>query len=114
LKNELQATCPDAKYRDGKQAVENAKKAFRLCGGRNWLCLDALAAAYAESGDFKQARTWQAMAVALAMANKSVLEKDRQEAHAHLELYKQGKPCREKPMTRPAAGNRYGEDSTGL
>ena len=31
----LYATCPDAKFRDGKKAVENAKKSQRLTGGAN-------------------------------------------------------------------------------
>ncbi len=90
----LYATCHDEKYRDGKKAVENAKKAYDSDGGENWHCVGALAAAYAESGDFDKAEVWGAKAVELAKADKSASDDDKSEASTCLELYKQGKPCR--------------------
>jgi len=91
----LQATCPNEKYRDGEKAVENASKASRLGVGRNWRYTATLAAAYAESGNFEEAKLWQARAIELAPDERS-----KQELRAHLELYKQGKPYRQEPMMK--------------
>ena len=91
----LYATCPDEKYRNGKKAFEYAYKAFQLSEGKNWAYVDTLAAAYAETGDFEQAKEWEAKAIALAATDKSASDKDRQDLLSYLELYKQGKPCRD-------------------
>ena len=61
----LQATCPDARYRDGKKAFENANKAYQLDGGKDPNCIDNLAAAYAECHDFDHAQEWENKAIAL-------------------------------------------------
>ncbi len=91
----LQATCPDARYRDGSKAVENANTARQSDGGQHWYFLGTLAAAYAESGDFQKAVEWQAKAIDLAATDKSATEKDKAEANSRLELYRQGKPYRD-------------------
>ena len=88
------ATCPDAKYRDGKKAVENANKANVLSGGKNSGCLCTLAAAYAESGDFAKASETQAQAIESAHEALKGLYRD------YLELYKQGKPYHEQPVKK--------------
>lgn len=54
----LLATCPDKKYRNGKQAVEHARYACEQTRFRDWNMLETLAAAYAEKGEFDQAVTW--------------------------------------------------------
>ena len=46
------ATCPNAKYRDGRKAVESATKACELTDWDEAGIIDTLAAAYAELGDF--------------------------------------------------------------
>ncbi len=51
--------------------------------------MDTLAAAYAESGDFEEAKQWEAKVIEIAP--------DWKEFRSRLELYKQGKPYREEP-----------------
>jgi tetratricopeptide (TPR) repeat protein len=86
----LWATCPDRKYRDGKRAVASARKACELSGWKNPYFFDALAAAYAEAGDFKKAVEWQEKAM------KSGADGEVTKAGAEqLKLYKARKPYRE-------------------
>lgn len=87
----LQATCPDAKYRNGKRAVKDATTSCELSGWNNIDYLDTLAAAYAEIGDFEQAVTWQQKAMDLAP------ETEKADLDTRLRLYKSGKPFRTKP-----------------
>ncbi len=49
----LRATCPDARYRDGKQAFADATRVGELTGWKDAQYLDPLAAAYAECGDLR-------------------------------------------------------------
>ncbi len=90
----IYATCPDAKYRDGKKAVENAEKAHQLSEGKIWYYLGTLAAAYAESGDFAKAQKWQEKAIDLAP------EVAKPHYRTRLELYKQEKPYHEQPVKK--------------
>jgi len=83
------ATCPDDPYRNGRRAVELATKACELARWKNVMYLDTLAAACAESGDFKKAATWQEKA--LSGAPKTM----ESEMRSRLDLYKSGKPYRE-------------------
>src|SRR5207248_7207072 len=53
------ATCPQAQQRNGAKAVEHATRACGLSGHKEAIHLDTLAAAYAESGKFKEAVEWQ-------------------------------------------------------
>jgi len=55
----LQATCPDAKYRDGADAVALATKACELTAWTNASFIETLAAAHAETGDFGKAVDFQ-------------------------------------------------------
>ena len=61
----LLATCGNSKLRDGARAVEYARRAGELTEWKDWFCLDAYAAAFAEAGDFNNAITWQERAVAI-------------------------------------------------
>ncbi len=88
----VQATCPDARFRDGDKALENARQAYRLDGGDNASYIDTLAAAAAEKGYFQAAREWQARAI-----ERLKNEKDKEDYLARLKLYEKRKPYRQEP-----------------
>jgi phosphatidylglycerol---prolipoprotein diacylglyceryl transferase len=64
----IQATCPQASVRDGAAALDNAKEACALTSSRNPEYLATLAAAQAETGDFKAAVETDQKALRLATA----------------------------------------------
>jgi tetratricopeptide (TPR) repeat protein len=88
----LWATCADAKYRDGKKAVDSATRACELTDWKNPDLLDSLAASYAESGDFESAAKWEAKAIELLPDEAS-----RTLFREHLKLFASGKPYRDTP-----------------
>lgn len=81
----LLATCKDAKYHDGKRAVELALKAVKIA--KTNYTLDTLSAAYARNGQFKKAVTTQQR----ALSNGQI-----EGGEARLELYRQKRPYQEK------------------
>ena len=85
------ATCPDAKYRDGKKALEYAGKANEKSGGKKPECLDTVAAALAEAGQFDEAIKSQKKAIEL-LGPKA--DEQRKAMQARLKLYEAGKPFR--------------------
>ncbi|OQX27135.1 MAG: hypothetical protein BWK80_06860 [Desulfobacteraceae bacterium IS3] len=87
----LLATCPDAKYRNGAKAIEFAKKAIEL-NPNIYEFGDTLAAAYAEAGQFDEAV--KAQEKTIEMLGEKI--KDIPEFKERLNLYKVGKPWREK------------------
>jgi len=86
------ATDPDPGIRDGAEAVRLAEEGCRLTGRKDPLLLDALAAAYAEAGRFKEAAATAREAEALAWS----LGKRQMSAQiqSRLRLYEAGQPCR--------------------
>jgi tetratricopeptide (TPR) repeat protein len=62
------ATAPDARFRDGRKALDLAERAVRLTARRDLLALEALMAALAEQGRFVEAASAGREALALARA----------------------------------------------
>lgn len=85
----LQATTNDVKYRNGKQAIDDATKACELTEWKVANFIDTLAAAYAESGDFENAVKYQERALEGAEEAMKAQFADR------LKLYEERKPYRE-------------------
>jgi len=89
----LLATQPDARYRDGAEAVRLAERACTLSQRRQTLFLGTLAAAYAEAGRFDEAVQTAEQAIATATAAK---ESALATTNARLlEFYRARKPYRD-------------------
>ena len=86
----IRATHPDEALRDGARAVELAERCCRLTGHQPAGVLGTLAAACAEAGRFDDAVRWQTKAVELAP------EEGKAELESRLQLYKAGKPYRDR------------------
>jgi tetratricopeptide (TPR) repeat protein len=86
------ATAAVPGFRDGKRAVELAKKACELTQWREPGLLDTLAAAYAESGDFAEAVRWQEKALSF-----EGFAKEHKDAQERLALYRKKRPFRHAP-----------------
>ena len=90
------ATAPVDDVRNGAMAVGYGKKALALADkSQSYLYMDSLAAAYAEVGRFGDAVSLQSRAISLLP--KDYNEKERDEFNRRLQLYKQHKPCHERP-----------------
>jgi tetratricopeptide (TPR) repeat protein len=87
----LRATHPDARYRDGEQAVALGKRAVGLLPDDPAM-MDTLAAAYAETGQFSEAITVTQRALKQAATQgNSALVADLQ---THLQSYQAARPIR--------------------
>ena len=90
------ATAPDASVRDGKAAVDLARRAAQLSGEvAPPDVLDTLAAAYAENGQFADAIATADRA--LALARRGSRADLIPQIELRLELYRAGQPYREPP-----------------
>jgi tetratricopeptide (TPR) repeat protein len=86
----LRATCPEGKYRDGAEAVRDARRACELTGWSDPDCIDNLAAACAESGQFEEAVRWQSKALEFPTFRGP----SRENALARVKLYQGRQPYR--------------------
>jgi tetratricopeptide (TPR) repeat protein len=84
------ATCPDAKFRDGRKSVAAATRACELTEWDEAGIIDTLAAAYAETGDFASAVKWQTRAIELETDRKN-----KDDFASRLKLYQEKKPYRD-------------------
>jgi tetratricopeptide (TPR) repeat protein len=99
------ATSPDDKVRDGKRAIELATKAAELSSYNTPHILSTLGAAYAESGDFENAKKWSQKAIDVSQqeleaakdeADRARLEEADKALKKELEKYEKGEPVRER------------------
>jgi Flp pilus assembly protein TadD len=97
----IRATNPDPKFRNGVEAVTLAQRAIKLTSS-DTNSLDTLAAAYAETGRFRDAvRTAnEAVQQATAEGNRRLADSLRK----RIELYSAGRPWRDSPPPGPAKG----------
>lgn len=84
------ATSPEAKLRNGKRALQLAAKACEVTNYKQAHILSTLAAAYAETGDFANARKWSSKSV--EMGDDTLKDQLRKE----LTSYEKEEPWREK------------------
>ncbi len=85
------ATSTKDELRDGKKAVDYAKKACELTDWKKPDYLATLSAAFAESRDFQEAIKWQMKAL-----EAPELEQDKDsEYRQRLKMFQEGKPYRE-------------------
>lgn len=98
------ATAPDPALRNGPRAVELASQANDMTGSESPIILHALAAAYAESGQFSAATETAQRASALAKSHGL----DTLVAHLRREikLYQAGQPLHIDPSSRELNANR--------
>lgn len=91
----IRATHPEAAFRNGEEALRYAQEAVDITNRRSIACMDTLAAAYAELGQFQDAiRTAEEAVQRAKLVNQfdtagTILE--------HIELYDQQQPLRERP-----------------
>ena len=93
----LLATCPDAAFRNGPEAVHLATRACELTKYAQPLLIGTLAAALAEAGDFPAAIATADRAATLA--TNLHLEQVAARNRELLQLYRQGQPFHEKRET---------------
>jgi tetratricopeptide (TPR) repeat protein len=88
----IQATCPDASFRDAQRALASATRACELTDWKDANQIDTLAAAHAEAGDFDKAVTCEEKALKMFTE-----EPIRKRGRARLDRYRERKPYREDP-----------------
>ena len=91
------ATSPDQSLRDGPKAVELAKQALRISGGRIPILFRTLAAAYAESGEFSKAM--QTAQQGIELANSQGNSGLATELQGNIALYQEQRPLRDPSLT---------------
>ena len=89
----LLATCPDDRIRNGTQALAIIKPLVEARNKPSPSLLDTLAAAYAETGDFKQAEQNQQKAID-SLEKNTVDQQQMQRFKARLQYYRQRQPWR--------------------
>jgi tetratricopeptide (TPR) repeat protein len=87
----LRATCPNESFRNGREAVADAKAACNITLWRKAGYIDTLAAAYAEAGDFDSAVKFENRVIALDSNEKEVPgSKERLAAFQHHQPIREG------------------------
>jgi Tfp pilus assembly protein PilF len=81
------ATCPDSSFRNGQQAVKDAKAACSIMQWKDEDMIDTLGVAYAEAGDFDSAVQY----VSQALAMKGISSESAKVFREHLQWFQQRK-----------------------
>jgi tetratricopeptide (TPR) repeat protein len=89
----FKATCPDAVFRNGAEALQESKKACELTNWRDPDQLDAYAGACAEVGNYEGALKYQTEAIKVRGVSADT------EMEEHLHCYQQHRPYREEPKS---------------
>lgn len=87
------ATHPDEKIRNGREAIDLARKAVKLVGDKFPRFMDTLAAAYAECGNFAEARRVIEKTIPIVKANGPLELAEK--LPERLKLYRDCQPLRE-------------------
>ena len=88
----LQATCPEASLRNGRDALQKSRKLCELTNWKNHAYIETLAAACAEVGNFDRAVQYQGQAI--AMHHDAHGKRGMQK---RLAVYRDRKPYRDHP-----------------
>lgn len=91
----FRATCRDASLRNGKEAIRMSMRACELSKWKEPYWIEALAAAYAETGDFEKAVKYQTQAINIKSEYCRVLKEERE----RLALYRDHKAWRSEPLS---------------
>jgi tetratricopeptide (TPR) repeat protein len=91
----LLATAPDSADRDGPRAVRRAEAACRATKNQDPRCLDALAAAYAETGRWSDAKRTIQLAISVARREDNIPLISALKEQSF--LYEAEQPCRRLP-----------------
>ena len=83
----FRATCPDSSFRNGQQAVKDAKAACSIMQWKDEDMIDTLAVAYAEAGDFDSAVQYASHALAM----KGISSESAKVYREHLAWFQQRK-----------------------
>jgi tetratricopeptide (TPR) repeat protein len=86
----FQATCSDPSFRNGKQAIKDAKAACSIMQWKDEDMIDTLAAAYAETGDFDSAMRYAGQALTI----KGITPVDSKRIQQHLTSFQQNRAIR--------------------
>jgi hypothetical protein len=86
----FRVTCANASFRNGQQAVKDAKAACSIMTWKDESMIDTLAAASAETGDFNSAIQYASQALAV----KGISADSTKLFQRHLALFQQRKPIR--------------------
>jgi tetratricopeptide (TPR) repeat protein len=91
----LRATSPDSNFRNGKQALVDAKQACKLSQNNDPQSLDTLAAAYAEVGQYPLAIDAEERAIKAQMVSDEFNMATQNVFQRHLGSFKQRVPIRD-------------------
>jgi len=86
----FRSTCPDASFRNGQQAVQDAKVACKIMKWADASTIDTLAVACAEAGDFGSAMRYGEQTLSV----RGITRDESRRVQQHMALFKQHRPVR--------------------